>query len=159
MVYKVFVFRLVVAVYVVEQVVKAVASAVDARAKVTACGQGEADGAQERTDSRCEEEEDEAGRQQRRSPPDRCSVAREQPEVLRHAGRAAAREIGVRKRRRRLASLSGRSARAGAARADAGTGEGVLRKRVGYGQLAFEGQKLLLFFARLNKAMARIGES
>ena len=90
MVYKVFVFRLVVAVYIVEQVVKAVASAVDARAKVTACGQGEAVNAQERTDSRCEEEEDEAGRQQRRSPPDRCSVAREQPEVLRHAGRAAA---------------------------------------------------------------------
>ena len=40
------------------------------------------------------------------------------------------RETGVRKRRRRLAK--GRSARAGATRADDGTGEGVLRKRVGY---------------------------
>ena len=62
MVYKVFVFRLVVAVYIVEQVVKAVASAVDARAKVTACGQGEAVNAQERADSRCEEEESEPKR-------------------------------------------------------------------------------------------------
>ena len=90
MVYKVLLFTLVVADKIVEPVVKAVVSPVDARAKVTACGQGEAVNAQERADSRCEEEEDEAGRQQRRSPPDRCSVAREQPEVLRHAGRAAA---------------------------------------------------------------------
>ena len=42
------------------------------------------------------------------------------------------RETGVRKRRRRLASLSGWSARAGATRADAGTGERVLRKRASY---------------------------
>ena len=50
-----------------------------------------------------------------------------------HGGKPSARrvrETGVRKRRRRLAR--GRSARAGATRADDGTGEGVLRRRVGY---------------------------
>ena len=77
MVYKVLLFTLVVEEVIVQPNVNAVLSAVDARAKVTACGLGEADGAKERADTRCEEEEDEDGRQKWRCSPDRCSVARE----------------------------------------------------------------------------------
>ena len=53
-----------------------------------------------------------------------------------HGGKPSARrvrETGVRTKRKRLASLAERGARAGATRADDGTGgEGVLRRRVGY---------------------------